>query len=147
MNENLLWRMLLESKKILSRQGLRCSLSQRVSVPSLFLYRTSVICVNLFFASTTYGPHWTVSLSMNTIFKYYNTDLQWQATDYNNFLPFCSLSLLLSVSCCCTPSDPRGRWFIMMNLLPIGLHGKMLFWLLTVSSWVCSPLSVSLLCL
>ena len=45
--------MLLDSNKSLSRQGLRCSLTQRVAMPSFFLHRTSAVHMNLFVASTT----------------------------------------------------------------------------------------------
>ena len=67
MNENLLWCMLLESNKSLSRQRSRCSLSQRVAVLPPFLHRTSVVHVNLFVASTTYGPCWTESASTRAV--------------------------------------------------------------------------------
>ena len=32
------------------------SLTQRVAMPSLFLHRTSAVCVNLFVAATKHGP-------------------------------------------------------------------------------------------
>ena len=68
--------MSLESNKSLSRQGLKhsplegvakvLSLSQRVAVLSIFLHRTSAVCVNLFTASTTHRLCWSESASSGT---------------------------------------------------------------------------------
>ena len=55
-------------------------------------------------------------------------DDKWLIMIFSFTSDYCSLWLLLSVSCCCIPSDPRSKWLNMMHLLPMGLHGGKLFW-------------------